>query len=225
MNKRTFSQLAQSFVKIDADRDAVMHESIVLFGDAPSYEAYMAARTEIIAGYLLAKPAASQDARDKFFSRFIAAVKSYAVENDYVTTWPEKPKAETPAAIKKAAERALPEALKNAKTVADLQAVPLPDDALEAAKLQKAIAETALRMVKLETDAATKAAKEATKARRDALVKYVKECDALALAELEAMRDHQTEIVLAALPLEEIEAATKALKKKGPAKTKAPAAV
>jgi len=206
---RSFNQLAQAFVTIDADRSQVLHEAVALFGDAPTFEAYEAARLEIIAGYKAKRPAATDLAATAFFGRFIAAVRCYAIENDFVTAWPEKPKSTSEAATKKAAQRALPEAVKNAKTVSDLDAIPMPSDAIEAAKLAKAIAETKVRMLTLETKAAEKTAKSEAKEKADAFIAFFRALPPADQDVFYALRDKRFGIVLAQIPAAEIQAGLK----------------
>lgn len=206
-NTRSFMQLAQAFTRIDADRSMVLHEAVALFGDAPTYEAYNAARVNIINGYKAERPLATDNACNVFFSRFMDAVREYAAQNEYALAIPKKPASESDTAKAKAAQRAMPEAIQNAKTVADLDAIPMPTDALEAAKLTKQIAETKVRMLKLEGKAAEKKLDEALKARREALIAFIRKASGEQLAELEAMKEHNVTVVLAALPATDVQKA------------------
>jgi hypothetical protein len=183
VNKRSFGQLAGAFVAIDADRSLILHEALSLFGDAPTYDAYMAARAEIIAGYILKRPAATTEAQNTFFSRFMAAIKSYASENEYAIELPKKPASTSEAATKKAEQRKAekPEAVK--------------------------AAELALATTKAQAKEAAQAATKANNEKRDAFIAFFK---ALSEAERDtfyALRDKRFGVVLQVMPANEIEAA------------------
>ena len=206
---QTFSTIAADFLRIDADRNATLHAAVVLFGSSVTYDAFQAAANEIKAAYKAKKIGATDNAANVFFARFLKAVQNYADEAGFEITW-EKPKSTSAEAVKKAAQRALPEAVQNAKTIADLDAIPMPSDALEAAKLAKAIADTKVRMLKLQSKEAEKQIDANLKARREALIAYIKGATAEQLAELEAMKEHNAQIVIAALPLPDVQSATNA---------------
>jgi hypothetical protein len=187
--KRDFSALASAFVSIDADRSMILHEALSLFGDAPTYDAYMAARVCIIAGYKAKKPAANDAACDTFFSRFMAAVKAYAAENEYAIALPSKPKADTEAATKKAAQR---EKAKIEKS-----------DSLKAAELALS---TTKAIEKEKAQASATAAKE----KRDAFVAFFKALPDVERELFYALRDKRFGVVLQAMPESEIQAGLKA---------------
>ena len=176
------------------------------FGEAlknacASFESYKAARGSFAEGYKTEKPDSKSGAIDKAWERYaLARIRELKLT---------PPKSTSEAATKKAAQRALPTEVINAKTIADLDAITMPNDAIEAAKLTKAIAETKVRMLTLEAKAADKTAKGDSKAKCDAFVAFFK---ALPPAEQDvfyALRDKRYGVVLSHMPAADIQAGLK----------------
>jgi hypothetical protein len=188
--KRDFSALASAFVSIDADRSLILHEALSLFGDAPTYDAYMAARVCIVAGYKAKKPSANDAACDTFFSRFMGAVKAYAAENEYAISLPSKPKADTAAATAKQAQR------EKAKTE--------KPDSVKAAEL-------ALATTKAQAKEVQAAKAKTANDKRDAFVAFFKALPDVERETFYALRDKRFGAVLAVMPEAEIQVGLKAL--------------
>ena len=196
-----------SFGKIDADRDAVIHAIIGLLGDPVSYETYEAAR-KLFGEVKREKNANVSDAAvNVAWGAFRASCSAYAKNAGFDFAWPEKPKSTRDAAVKKAAQRAVPESVAKAQSVAELEAITKPADAVEAAKLERAIADQKLKLVKAENKKAEDVQKEALKARRDAIIARIRAADIQALIEVEAMLDHDAAVIIAALPAVDVQKA------------------
>lgn len=222
LNVATLKQSFVSFGKLTEDRAAVIHTIIGLLGDPVTYETYEAARKAFGEVKREKTPNVTDAAVNVAWGAFRSACTDYAAAAGFDFVWPEKPKAGTAAAQKKAAQRVVPEAVAKAQSVTELEAIKLPDDKIEAARLAAQMAAKKVALVKAESKLEEKAKNEALKARKAALVAFIKECDVQTLCELEAMRDHNTAIILAALPAIEVQKATAklaALIAKAPAKT------
>ncbi len=206
----TATEVFNAYARIDADRDACLRAFLVMATDAPTFEVWEKFRAEFGAA-MRARKATTDDAVNTAWSRFVGAAQLYAAQNDYDLILPKKPASTSKAATEKAAQRAKPEAVEKAATVAELAAIPMPSDKLEAAKLEAAIAQKKAALIKAEAKGEEKARAEALKGRADALIAYIRECAkagrADLLAELEGMRDHNAPVVIAALPLESVQAA------------------
>ena len=189
--KRSFYELAYSFVNVEADRSLILHEALALFGDAPTYDAYMVARASIIAGYLSKKPAANEAAQNTFFSRFTCMVKQYADEIGSDVVFPEKPAAEGSAAKAKAVQR---EKAKVEKT-----------DAVKAAEL-------ALSTTKALEKEATQAKLKTTNEQRDGFISFFKTLSDAERDTFYALREKRFGAVLSVMPVGEIEAGLKTQK-------------
>lgn len=210
-----------SFGKLTEDRAAVIHTIIGLLGDPVTYETYEAARKAFGEVKREKTPNVSDAAVNVAWGAFRQACTDYAAASGFDFVWPEKPKATTQAAEKKAAQRAVPEAVAKAQSVAELDAIKAPDDKIEAAKLAAQVAAKKVALVKAEAKQNEKAKGDALKARKAALIAFIKECDMQTLVEMEAMRDHDAVVILAALPAVDVQKATAklaALVAKAPAK-------
>lgn len=215
-------QCIEALGRIDADRGVVLHQFMVLIGDAPTYDVFEDTRARFVAWYGTKHPNANDGARNVAWSRFQASVQLYADESGYSFQWPAKPKATSPEAVKKAESRKVPEAVAQSETVAQLDAIAKPSDKIEAAKLEAAIAAKKLALIKAETKSVEQSANAALKARRDALIAVIRKADAVQLAELEAMAEHNAPVIMACLPLDAVQAALPKLMKlaaSAPAKT------
>jgi len=224
VSSMTLSDSFAAFRRVDADRGLIIHHVIGVLGDDLTYESYERARITFGVDYRIGKPQANDDAINMAWSRFQHIVTAYCEDNGYDFTWPAKPKATTLEAVKKQAARKVPEVVAKAETVEELNEIVKPDDKVAAAKLEAAIAAKRLALVKAEEKQAEKAVNAALKARRDALVAIIRKADAVQLAELEAMAEHNAPVVMASLPLEAVQAAMPkllALAAKAPAKTQA----
>jgi hypothetical protein len=208
LNVTTLKASFVSFGKIEADRAQVIRAIIANLGDPVTYETYEAARKLFGEVKREANPKVSDAAVNVAWGTFRTACESFATAEGFDFAWPEKPKATTPEAVKKAAQRAVPEAVEKAQSVAELDAIAKPADKVEAAKLEAQIAAKKLQLAKAETKQAEKAKGEALKARKTALIEFIKNCDVQTLVELEAMRDHDAVVILAALPALEVQKAT-----------------
>jgi len=211
-----------SFGKLTEDRASVIHQIIGLLGDPVSYETYETARKLFGEVKREKTPNVTDAAVNVAWGAFRTACTDYAAAAGFDFVWPEKPKATTQAAEKKAAQRAIPEAVAQAQTVTQLDAIAMPDDKIEAAKLAAQVAAKKVALVKAEAKQEEKSKGEALKARKSALIAFIKECDVQALVEMEAMRDHDAVVILAALPAVDVQKATAklaALLAKAPAKT------
>jgi len=193
--------LFAQFGKLDSDRDAVIRAFLALAGDNVTFEEWNQFRSEFGVQYCEKHQKANSDAVNKAWSRFVQCCATYAQEQGFDFEVPAKPKSTSESATKKAAQRAIPEAVAKAETVAQLDAITRPSDAVAAAKLEASIASKKLSLAKAEATKQDKTAKEALNARKTALIAFIRKADAAQLTELEAMRDHQVAVILAALPL------------------------
>jgi len=194
-------ELFEKFGRIDADRDAVIRAFLALAGDNVTYSDWEGFRQAFGAQYAEKHQKASSDAVNKAWSRFVQCCATYANEQGFDFEVPSKPKSTSESATKKAAQRAIPEAVATATTTAQLDAIVRPSDAVESAKLEASIASKKLSLAKAESKAQEKSVKDALNARKTALISFIRKADAAQLTELEAMRDHQVAVILAALPL------------------------
>lgn len=210
-NQMTATELFNAYARIDADRDVLLHSFIAMAGDAPTFDAWEAFRKTFGDAMRARTPGASMNTVDKSWCRFVDAARNYAEQNEYTFAVPAKPKSASEAATKKAAQRAKPEAVDKAQSVTELEAIALPDNPVEAAKLQAQIAAKRVSLIQAEQKAAQKEREAALKARGDALIAFVREAvktgNAAVLAELEAMRDHDVPVMLTAVPLKAIQEA------------------
>lgn len=136
-------------------REKALHGFLALVGDAPTYETWESFRLGFCAVYRAKRPRAGDDAVNTAWCRFVRDVKCYVEENNLLQTFPEKPKSASPEAARKQAARALPEAVAEAKTLEEIDAIAIPPGA-DGAKIQAA----ALRK---RGDLILKAAKESEK--------------------------------------------------------------
>lgn len=171
-------------------------------GTAPTLEVWEAVRIEWRGAYMVQRDLDATDkktanALDVAWSRNVVAI----LKSEYEL---EKPKATTRAATEKAAQRAKPEAVEAAQTVADLAAIPMPSDAVEAAKLQAAVSTKRLQLVKAEARAEAKTKADEAKAKRDAFIAFFKELAPADQAVFYALRDKRFGVVLAHVPREQI---------------------
>ena len=211
-----------SFGKLTEDRALVIRTIIGLLGDPVTYETYESARKLFGEVRREKNPQTKDAAVNVAWGAFRTACTEYAASAGFDFAWPEKPKATTKEAEKKAAQRAIPEAVASAQTIAQLDAIKPPSDAVEAAKLAAQVAAKKLALVKAESKVEEKSKAEALKARKTALIEFIKNCDIQTLVELEAMRDHDAQTILAALPAVDVQKATAklaALLAANPAKT------
>lgn len=188
--------LATSFCKLDADRSLSLHKFMGLVGDSPTYENWMQARTAWIQGYLVVKPAANEDAQNMAWSRYLAALRTYASENGFDFTVPNKPKASTPAAEKAREKRAnefadmgkadLVEAVASIHEA--IKCAPPQETGMHAAKLVKA-QEALSKIEKVERKAADTAKNKDKNNRVDAVAKAAKVAGPDVLVLLEAVID------------------------------------
>lgn len=222
LNVTTLKASFVSFGKIEADRAAVIRAIIANLGDPVTYETYEAARKLFGEVRREANPKVSDAAVNVAWGTFRTACEAFATAEGFDFAWPEKPKATTPEAVKKAAQRAVPEAVEKAQSATELDAIAKPADKIEAAKLDAQIAAKKLQLAKAETKQAEKSKAEALKARKTALIEFIKACDVQTLIELEAMRDHDATVILSVIPLDVQRATIKkleALLANAPAKT------
>lgn len=171
-------------------------------GTEPTLEAWDAVRVEWRAAYMEQRGLEATDKKtanvlDVAWSRNVVAV----LAAEYELT---KPKAATKAATDKAAQRAKPEAVEAAQTVADLVAIPMPSDAIEAAKLQAAVSAKRLQLVKAEAKAELKTKQDAAKAKRDAFVAFFKELPPVDQEVFYALRDKRYSFVMGHVPRDQI---------------------
>ena len=190
-------------------------------GTAPTLESWDAIRVEWRAAYmdqrgLEATDKKTANALDVAWSRNVVSVLAAEYEL-------EKPKAATKAAEAKAAQRAKPEAVDAAQTIADLAAIVLPSDAVEAAKLSKAISDKRLSLVKAEARAEQKTKSDAAKANRDAFVTFFKELSPADQDIFYALRDKRFGVIMAHVPRDQIVDALAAMDKVSNGKPAKPA--
>ena len=182
----------RDFSKADTDRAFALHNFMRAIGDAPTFVQWESARKALISGYRETKPAANDAACDTWFSRYIKALKAYIDENGFEMKIPSKPKAESPEAVKKAAQRANPYADKP-KAEIEAAIATLTGDDVESAKLKLKAAEALQKVQKAEAAAAEKAAADTLKPRREALQKAIKAAPAHVLVLFEAVADMTAE--------------------------------
>lgn len=218
------SACAQVSALADGAVDAAVEFIAGKLGTAPTLEAWDAIRVEWRGAYMVQRDLDATDkktagALDTAWHRNVVSV--LAANYELV-----KPKASTKAATEKAAQRAKPEAVEAAQTVADLAAIPMPSDAVEAAKLLKAVSDKRLQLVKAEARAEEKTKSDAIKAKRDALREWIKTCDIETLTLVESVHDGRFEFTCQHIPMEVMQAAiatgTKALGKAPKARKVAP---
>lgn len=185
----TVSAIAAAFVSIDADRSMVLHQFMRLMGDAPTYESWESGRVQWIAGYRTKKVDAKDEACNVAWSRFVSCVRQYVTENGFDFTVPEKPKSTSPAATKKAEQRANP--FKDADKAAVLKACDESrDDKTSEGTARYTAALTRLAaIVKDEKRTKDKAEREATKGRRESISRYLRDCPTDVLALFESLKD------------------------------------
>lgn len=195
----TFADIGEAFTKIDADRSLVLHQFLSKIGDEPTFESWESARIEWGTGYKRVKTAATEDAVNTAWSRFVTGLRAYAAENGYTCTVPEKPKSTNPEAQKKAEQRKNPFdglSLDDARAkqkeitgkVAESQKAGQIPDAQTLTDMAK-ITET---VVKLEREAGklrVKAAQEKLAPRIDKIRKYLKGADERMVALIETLID------------------------------------
>lgn len=174
-------------------------------GTAPTLEAWDAVRVEWRGAYMVQR---DLDATDKKTANALDVAWARNVVNvlseQYELT---KPKAATKAAEAKAAQRAKPEAVEAAQTVADLAAIPMPSDAVEAAKLQAAVSAKRLQLVKAEARAEQKTKADAAKAKRDAFIAFFKELTPADQELFYALKDKRFGVLMGHVPRDQIVAA------------------
>lgn len=174
-------------------------------GTTPTLEAWDLVRVEWRAAYMEQRGLEATDkktanALDVAWARNVVSV----LESEYELT---KPKAATKAAEAKAAQRAKPEAVEAAQTVADLVAIPMPSDAIEAAKLQKAVSEKKIALLKAEARASEKAKADEVKSKRDAFIAFFKELSPVDQELFYALRDKRFGVLMGHVPRDQIVAA------------------
>jgi hypothetical protein len=202
-----------SFGKLSADRGLVIRSILTMLGEPVSYETYEEARKAFAEVRTATNPKASNNSIDLAWGQFKNAAVEYATNEGFEFVWPAKPKATSAEAVKKAAQRAVPDSVATAQTVTQLDAIAKPTDAIEAAKLDAAIATKKLAIVKAESKAGEKKAEDALKDRRAALIAKIKLMDMAQLFEIEAMVNHDAGTIIAALPLAEVNQAVAKLAK------------
>lgn len=222
INAATLKASFVSFGKIEADRAVIVRAIITQLGDPVTYETYEAARKLFGEVKREANPKVSDAAVNMAWMSFRVTCENYAAAEGFDFAWPEKPKATTKEAEKKAAQRAVPEAVEKAQSVAELDAIAKPADKVDAAKLDAQIATKKLALAKAETKQAEKSQAEALKARKAAIIERIKAANVDTLLEVEAMLDHDAAVIMAALPLVDVQKAMAKLLKlqqSAPAKT------
>ena len=171
-------------------------------GTSPTLETWDAVRVEWRGAYMAQR---DLDAADKKTANVLDVAWSRNVVNVLADQYDlTKPKATTKGAEVKAAQRAKPEAVEAAQNVAGLNAIPMPSDAIEAAKLQAAVSTKRLQLVKAEARAELKAKQDEAKAKRDAFIAFFKELTPADQAVFYALRDKRFGVVLAHVPREQI---------------------
>ena len=202
-----------SFSKLSADRGVVIRSILAMLGEPCTYETYEEARKAFGEVRIAANPKASNNSIDLAWSQFKNAAVEYATDEGFEFAWPAKPKATSDDAVKKAAQRAVPEAVASAQTVTQLDAIAKPTDAIEAAKLDAAIATKKLALVKAESKAGEKKREDALKDRRAALIAKIKLMGIAQIFEIEAMVNHDAGTIIACLPFEDVNQAIAKLSK------------
>jgi hypothetical protein len=202
-----------SFSKLSADRGVVIRSILSMLGEPCSYETYEEARKAFAEVRTAANPKASNNSIDLAWGQFKNAAVEYAENEGFEFAWPAKPKATSADAVKKQAQRAVPESVASAQTVTQLEAIAKPADAIEAAKLDAAIATKKLALIKAEAKSDEKKLEDALKDRRAALIAKIKLMDIAQLFEIEAMVNHDAGTIIAALPLAEVNQAVAKLAK------------
>lgn len=183
----------EGFARADADRSLSLHLFIGAVGEKPTFEQWESARKAAIAGYRKVKPQATDDAANVWWSRFVAAARTYAGEAGFDFALPTKPKSASPEAIKKAEARANPLQGKTLDEVRKIKAEAA--EALKAAPTQESIKamsqaiEAEAKLVKAEAEARAKAAKTQLQPRIDALRKWISGADMRTITVAEALRD------------------------------------
>lgn len=222
INTVTLKASFVSFGKIEADRAQVIRAIIAQLGDPVTYETYEAARKLFGEVKREKNPNVTDAAVNVAWGAFRMACETYAKAEGFDFVWPEKPKATTKEAEKKAAQRAIPAEVEKAQSAAELDAIAKPADKIEAAKLEAQIATKKLALAKAETKQAEKTQAEAIKARKAAIIERIKGATIETLIEVEAMLDHDAAVILAALPEVDVQKALSKLVKlqaTAPAKT------
>ena len=187
-NLAVIQKSGRDFCKADTDRAFALHNFMRVIGDAPTYDAWMTARAALVAGYRETKPNANDDAANTWFSRYVGALRAYVNEQGYSMSFPEKPKATTPEAEKKAAQRANPF---DGKTRDDIQATiaTLTGSDMDTAKAKVKALEALDKLNKAEVKAREQAEADKLKPRREVVQAVVKKAPAHVLALMEAIID------------------------------------
>lgn len=195
----SFADIGESFTRIDADRTLLVHGFLGMVGESPTFESWESARVEWIAGYRRIKPAATDDACNTAWSRFVGALRQYAGEAGFECTIPTKPKSTNPESVKKAESRANPFEGQTLDQVREAQKaiVAKVSEAQKEGKIPEQqiltdMAKATEQVVKLEREEGklrVKANKEKLAPRVDALKKRIAQCDERFIALVEALAD------------------------------------
>ena len=180
-------------------------------GATPTLAQWDAVRLEWRNAYMVQRDMAPTDKKtagvlDTAWLRNVSAL----LESEYEMT---KPKAASAEAVKKAEQRKKPEAVEAAQTVKDLDAIVMPSDAVEAAKLAKAISDKRLALVKAEVKVETMGKMKAQKEKRESFIAFFKELPPAEQELFYALRDKRFGIVLSHVPREQLTDALSVLDK------------
>lgn len=195
----TFADIGENFTRIDADRALLLHGFLAKVGETPSFESWETARKDWGTGYKRIKSAATDDAVNTAWSRFVAGLRTYAAENGFSVAVPEKPKATTSEAQRKAEERKNPfasltldDARTKQKEILSQVAESQKAGQVPAESVLKSMAQVTETVVKLEKEAGKerlKVAKEKMAPRIDSLKKRINQADERFIALVEALAD------------------------------------
>lgn len=181
-----FQQAGAMFARSEIDATESMEVFARAVGTDPSYESWIAARTDFVNGYVSVKPQTKGDAADQAFKRF----KDRVVDRFGIVV----PRATSDAAIKKAAERAAKEAALVAKysdatpTIlqAQLEATYQTLAKNPTSKVANAQAREIAKVLRIKTRDTDKAEREEIKAWKDSIRDALKTCDDVAKLEAAA---------------------------------------
>ena len=195
----SFADFGEQFTRIDADRSLVLHGFLAKVGETPTYDVWESARKEWGQGYKRVKPAATDDAVNTAWSRFVGGLRNYAAENGFTCTVPEKPKAATPEAVKKAESRKNPfdgltldDARKHQADIVAKVSEAQKAGTVPPAEVLTDMAKVTEVVVKLEREAGKariKASKEKLAPRIDALKKRLSQADERFITLVELVAD------------------------------------
>jgi len=190
-------------------REKALHGFLSIVGDNPTYELWNGFRLGFCAVYRAKRPRAGDAAINVAWSRFVSDVKAYVEEQNLLQSFPAKPKASSPEAVRKQTARALPEAVAAATTLADLEKIEVPNGA-DGAELALAVAQRRVKLAKQAEATAAQSEKQALKELQGRVVAAARSCTCA----------KSLEAALVAMQAKEMQAGMSEVKAKAKTKTK-----